>query len=59
MAQGFINKQTTEGIETKTLIAELIEKNEIQRAKKLCDNELEKNQADTQVLFFLSKIFSF
>jgi tetratricopeptide (TPR) repeat protein len=56
MAQGFINKQTTEGIETRSLIAELIEKNEIQRAKKLCDNELEKNQADIQVLFFLSKI---
>jgi tetratricopeptide (TPR) repeat protein len=56
MVIGFINKTTTEGIDTITLIKELIEKNKIDKAKRLCETQLINNLNDPQVLLLLSKI---
>ena len=56
MVIGFINKTTTEGIDTITLIKELIEKNKIEKAKRLCETQLTNNLNDPQVLLLLSKI---
>jgi tetratricopeptide (TPR) repeat protein len=56
MVIGFINKTTTEGIDTITLIKELIEKNKIDKAKRLCETQLTKNLSDPQILLLLSKI---
>ena len=56
MKAGFINKRTTEGVDVNLLIEELIEKNKINQAKKLCKTQLEKDQTNTKVLFLLSKI---
>ena len=56
MVIGFINKTTTEGIDTITLIKELIEKNKIDKAKRLCETQLINNLNDPQILLLLSKI---
>jgi tetratricopeptide (TPR) repeat protein len=56
MVIGFINKTTTEGIDTITLIEELIEKNKIDKAKRLCETQLTNNLHTPQILLLLSKI---
>jgi len=56
MAMGFINKTTTEGIETISLIEELIEKNKLSKAKQLCKSQADKTSNDPKILLLLSKI---
>lgn len=50
------DKKTADNTSFKGFIDELIEKNYIERAKKLCEREIKKDPLDTQILIFLSKI---
>lgn len=56
MTLGFINKSTTEGIATLSLIEELVEKNKIARAERLCQNLLSENNDEPDLLVCMSKI---
>ena len=56
MSIGFINNTTTEGINTITLIEELIEKNKIDKAQRLCKTQFADNSNNPLVLLLLSKI---